>query len=264
MDRTMMIRRIAAGAVSLSLLAGGGVLAGCGSGSSDTAASAADAATQAPNGIEKLPAKEILSRSLVASKAASSVTVVGTVEGDGPEWSLDLVLGTGVGQGTMSIDGTRIMEFRETGGKMYSKFTREGAESIIGPGDASKLIGGRWVVSPTGTEGAEASALGEFGDKDALLASLVQEGAKATTAGTGDVKGTPVVFVRTGVLDDTATVAIRTVGEPYIIQVKGDDAGSISFSDWNAPVNVTAPTGAVSPDEIEAEGRRLEAAARTT
>lgn len=42
MDRTMMIRRITAGAVSLSLLAGGGVLAGCGSGWSDTAAVSAD------------------------------------------------------------------------------------------------------------------------------------------------------------------------------------------------------------------------------
>ena len=254
MDRTMMIRRISAGAVSLSLLTGGGVLAGCGSGSSDTAASAADAATQAPNGIEKLPAREILSKSLAASKAASSVTVVGTVEGDEPEGSLDLVLGTGVGQGTMSFGGTRMMEFRETGGKMYWKFTREGVEAIVGPGDASKMIGGRWMVAPTGTEDAEVWGLDEFGDKDALLASLVQEGAKATTAGTGDVKGTPVVFVRTSGSDGTATVAIRTVGEPYIIQVKGDDTGSTSFSNWNAPVNVTAPTGAVSPDEIAGAG----------
>ena len=85
MDRTMMIRRISAGAVSLSLLAGGGVLAGCGSGSSDTAASAADAATQAPNGIEKLPAREILSKSLAASKAASSVTVKGTIAEEGEQ-----------------------------------------------------------------------------------------------------------------------------------------------------------------------------------
>lgn len=52
MDRTMMIRRITAGAVSLSLLAGGGVLAGCGSGSSDTAAVSPDEIAAEGRGLE--------------------------------------------------------------------------------------------------------------------------------------------------------------------------------------------------------------------
>ena len=242
-----MTRRIAAGAAALALLAGSGVLAGCGSGYD---AAVGGNAGEEPNGVEKLPAKEILTRSAAAMATASSVTVSGSTKEDGTELALDLTLGTGVGEGTTSLNGTPLMEFRETGGKMYWKITREGAEAILGPGEGSKAIGGRWVVAPAGSEDDEVPGPGDFGDKDALLASLVQEGATATAAGTGEVNGTPVVFITTNGSDGTNTLAVQTVGEPYVVQVKGKDAGDIRFSDWNAPVNVTAPAGAVSPDDL--------------
>jgi len=222
-------------------------MAGC-SGGYD-APSGADTPA-APNGIEKLPAQEMLTTSAAAMATASSVAVFASLKEDGTAMSFDLVLGTGVGQGTMSLNGTTLMEFRELDGKMYWKSTREGAEAILGPGDASKIIGGRWVVTPTGTEDGEVPGPGDFGDKDDLLASLVQEGAKATVTGTGEVDGTPVVFVKTTGSDGTSTLAIQTVGEPYVVQVKGKEAGNIEFTNWNAPVTVTAPTGAVSPDEL--------------
>lgn len=241
-------RRIAASAAALALLSGTAMMAGCAGGYD--APSGADAPAD-PNGVEKLPAKEILATSAAAMGAASSVTVSGSAKDDsGPELSLDLVLGTGVGEGTTSLGGTPLMEFRETGGKMYWKITREGAEAILGPGDASTLIGGRWLVSPTDADSDEGLGPGDFGDKDELLASLVQEGATATVAGTGEVRGTPVVFVRTTGSDGTATLAVQTAGKPYVIQVKGKDTGNIALSDWNAPVDVTAPDGAVSPDEL--------------
>jgi len=244
---TTMRRRVAASAAALSLIAGGGVLAGCGS--SYDAAAGGDASGE-PNGVEKLPAKEILTKSAAAMATASSFSVSGSTKDDGTELSLDLTLGTGVGEGTTSLNGKPLMEFRETGGKIYWKITREGAEAILGPGDASKAIGGRWVVAPTSSDDNESLGPGEFGDKDALLASLVQEGATATTAGTGEVNGTPVVFVKTGSGADAATLAVQTLGEPYIVQVKGEGTGDIRFSDWNVPVSVTAPAGAVSPDDL--------------
>lgn len=245
-----MTRAVTAWAVSLVLLAGGGVLAGCSG--SDNASSGDDRTTTA-NGIEKLPPTEILTKSAAAMATASSVAVSRSSKDDGPEMSLDLVLGTGVGRGTMSLNGTTLMEFRETGGKMYWKTTREGFESIVGPGDASKLLGGRWVVAPVGATDGEVPGPGEFGDKDALLAPLIQEGAKATVKGTGEVDGTPVVFVKTSGSDGTATLAIQTVGEPYVVQVRSDGMVLFDFSDWNAPVNVTAPAGAVSPADLMKE-----------
>ena len=245
--QSTITRAVAASAAAVALLAGGGVLAGCGSGYD--AAAGGDTSGE-PNGVEKLPAKEILSTSAAAMATASSFSVSGSTNDDGTELSLDLTLGTGVGEGTTSINGKPLMEFRETGGKIYWKITREGAEAILGPGDASKAIGGRWVVAPTGSDDNASLGPGEFGDKDALLASLVQEGATATTAGTGEVNGTPVVFVKTKGADGAATLAVQTVGEPYVVQVKGKDTGDIRFSDWNVPVSVTAPAGAVSPDDL--------------
>jgi hypothetical protein len=34
----------------------------------------------------------------------------------------------------------------------------------------------------------------------------------------------------------------------------GKSKGAITFSDWNAPVSVTAPAGAVRPDELTGKG----------
>ncbi len=247
--QSTMTRRVAAGGAALALLAGGGVLAGCGSGYD---AASGGGATAEPNGIEKLPAKEILTKSAAAMATASSVTVFGLTKEDdnGPEMSLDLTLGTGVGQGTMTVGGDPFMEFREVDGKMYWKISRKGVEAILGPGEASKAIGDRWVVAPVGTGDDDVPGPGDLGDKDTLLASLTQEGITASVTGTGEVKGTPVVFVKTSGKEGTATLAIQTVGEPYAVQARGEATGNIDFSDWNAPVNVTAPTGAVSPDEL--------------
>ncbi len=256
MDR-MMTRKIAAGALALSLLAGGGVLAGCGS-SSSSSETAAQAAANPPdmpaNGIEALPAKEILAKSLTAAKAASSVTVKGTIAEEGEVGvSLDLVLGTDASKGTMSLNGFS-MEIRVTGGKTYYKIDPEGVAAVLGPGEASAVIGDKWIlVSPE--DGDDPAGLSDFADKDALLTSLLASEGTATVKGTGDVNGTPVVFVEVKGSDGNATLAIQTVGEPYPVQLtNGESKGAITFSNWNAPVSVTAPAGAVRPDELTGKG----------
>ena len=254
-----MTRRIAAGAVALSLLAGGGVLAGCGSSSSDTAAStaAADSSTQAPNGIETLSAQEILDKSLAATKTASSVTVSGTITQEGQEVSLDLVLGTDAADGTIKAQGISA-EIRVTGGKSYFKLSGEDFAKLAGQGDSpevaeavSSLIGDKWLLVPADSGSDELSGLSTFAEKDSLLAGILAPDGEVTVKGTGEVNGTPVVF-----LEDTkgeGTLAIQTVGEPYPVQIKGDGAdgsGEITFSDWNAPVSVTAPTDVVDIGEL--------------
>ena len=100
-----------------------------------------------------------------------------------------------------------------------------------------------------------AATTGTAADKDALLTSLLASEGAATVKGTGDVNGTPVVFVEVKNSDGNATLAIQTVGEPYPVQLtNGKSKGAITFSDWNAPVSVTAPAGAVRPDELTGKG----------
>ena len=261
MDRTMT-RRICTGAVALSLLAGGGVLAGCGSSSSgsDTAAStaAADAATQVPNGVEKLPAKEILAASLAASKAASSVTVKGVAaEGEEPATRLDLEVGTEAGQGTINL-GAITMNIRRVGDRSFYKISAEDFGRIVGapdnPDDAkalASLLDDNWI-NDTGDDGALGS-FSEFLQKDEMLASFISPKGTATVTGTGEVNGIPVVFLTVTGEDGPGVLAIQTVGEPYPVQLKtkAPSAGVIRFTNWNAPVSVTAPANVIGPEDFE-------------
>lgn len=258
MERTMK-RRAAAAAAALALITGGAVLAGCGSDSSSSggaAATTAAATTAAPNGVEKLSGKEILDASLKAANAASSVTVTGDITQDGQKVALDLQLGTDAAQGTFSAQGINA-EIRVTGGKSYFKLSGEDFAKIAGQGDSpelakaiSSLLGDKWIAVPEGS-GDDLGGLGEFGQKDNLLKGILEPDGEVTVKGTGDVNGTPVVLLESS--DGTGTLAIQTVGEPYPIQLKGSDkssSGQIDFTDWNAPVNVTAPTDVVDLDAL--------------
>ena len=269
MERTMK-RRAAAAAAAVALLAGGGVLSGCGSGTSDTAAStaAADAAAQPPNGVGALPAKEILAKSQAAAKAATSVTVKGTITEGAVESSLDLVLGTNASEGTITSNGVEL-SIVSVDGKSYFKVSRDGWATLLGSSGAEGkaagkeidgLVGDRWLLLPAdpgslddagGVLGVTLSALSGLFQKDSLLEGLLAPEGGATVKSTGDVNGTPVVF-----LEDAKgeyTLAIQTVGEPYPVQVKGGGANgsdAVTFTNWNAPVNVTAPTDVVDISEL--------------
>ena len=258
MERTMK-RKAAAAAAALALITGGAVLAGCGSDSSSGGAAASTAASttaQAPNGVEKLSAQEILDASLKAANAASSVTVTGDITNDGQQVKLDLELGTDAAQGTFSAQGINA-EIRVVGGKSYFKLSGEDFAKVAGEGDnpevakaISSLLGDKWIAAPQDA-GDDLGGLGEFGQKDNLLKGILEADGTVTVKGTGEVNGTPVVF-----LEDTkgeGTLAIQTVGEPYPVQIKGDGtdgSGKITFSDWNAPVSVTAPTDVVDIGEL--------------
>ena len=260
MDHTAMIRRISAGAIALSVLTGGGMLAGCGSSasSSETAASAADTATQAPNGIEKLPAKEILATSLAASKAASSVTVKGVAaEGEEPATRLDLEVGTDAGQGTINL-GAITMNIRRVGDKSFYKISAEDFGRIVGapdnPDDAkalASLLDDNWIDA-AGDDGAFIS-FSEFLQKDEMLRSFISPKGTATVTGTGEVNGIPVVLLTITSEDGPGVLAIQTVGEPYPVQLKtkAPSAGVIRFTNWNAPVSVTAPANVIGPEDFE-------------
>jgi hypothetical protein len=254
MERTVT-RRIAAGAAALALIAGGGVLAGCGSssdsssgGGASTAASTA-ATTAAPNGIEGKTATEILDASLAAANKATSVTAKGAITQGGQEIKLDLQVGQEAAQGSISAQGAEI-EIKVLAGKTYFKLSGESFAKIAGQDDSpevakaiSALLGDKWLVAPDEESAGQLGSLGQFGQKDELLKGILTPDGNATVKGTGEVNGQPVVLLES--TDGTGTLAIATTGEPYPLQIKGSegaDGGQIDFTDWNAPVNVTAPT----------------------
>ena len=257
MDRTVT-HRIAAGAVALSLLAGGGVLAGCGSSSSGSEAAttaAADTSTLPANGIEKLSAKEILDTSLAAANAASSVTVTGSITQEGQEIALDLELGTDAAQGSIKAQGISA-EIRVTGGKSYFKLSGEDFAKLAGQGDSpeltkaiSSLLGDKWIVLSADEQSDGLGDQGQLGQKDSLLREIFESDGELTVEGTGYAVGAPVVYLEDS--EESGTIAIQTVGEPYPVQIMAKEAaGVITFTEWNAPVVVGAPADVIDLDKL--------------
>lgn len=246
-------RRMAATAAAMAIVAGGIGLSACGSSDSSgsaAATTAADSTAQAPNGIETLSAQEILDTSLKAAQKASSVTVTGGFPQGSGALELDMVLGTNQAEGTISVEGVAL-DLKVVGGKSYFKAPGEAFKELAGDsgGAIAALIGDKWLVISTDSAG-EAGGLGEFGElgqKDSLLEGILEGNGAVTIRGTGTVNGIPVVLI--DFAEGDGTLAISTVGEPYPLQVKSSgksaDSGEVNFTNWNAPVNVTAPTDVV-------------------
>lgn len=250
-------RRIAAGAAALALITGGGVLAGCGSSSDSSSGGASTAAADtaasttaaAPNGIETKSAQEILDAAVAAANKATSVTVKGGITQVSETIKLDLQVGEEASQGSFSAQGVDV-EIKVLAGKTYFKLSGEAFAKIAGQGDSpevakavSALLGDKWLVAPADASTGELGALGKLGQKDDLLKGVLNPNGTLTVEGTGEVNGQPVVLLKSS--DGVGTLAIATTGEPYPLQIKGSegsDSGQIDFTDWNAPVNVTAPT----------------------
>jgi hypothetical protein len=256
-----MTRRMAATAAALAIAVGGLGLSACGgSDSSGSAASTAvETTAQAPNGIEKLTAKEILQKSLDAASAASSVKISGAISQGGEDIALDMTLGKDAGEGSITAQGAEI-DLKFVGGKAYLKASGEDLAKLVGGSDSAAageaiaaLIGDKWLAVPA--DGSAGDGAGNFGafsqlaQKDSLLEGILEPDGEVTITGTGTVNGTPVVFLDSP--DGDGTLAISTVGEPYPLQIKGAGAGSdsgtgeVNFTNWNAPFSVTAPTDVV-------------------
>ena len=259
---TVMKRRLGATLTAIALTAGGLGVAGCGGDS--TAASSATAATTATtgtaaadNGIASLGAQEILAKATDAANGASSVRIAGNIDQDGQQVSLDLTVAQNAADGTLGIKGQQV-EVRLVGGKFYMRAPAAFYESLGQAGGATigQLVGGKWFSVPLdNSETAQKFAsLQAFTDKNKLFDSLLNDAQNATVKGPGDVGGQPVVL-----LDDAkgGTLAVATTGEPYPLQVSGSgdgNSGTLNFTDWNAPVNVTAPADALDIGALLAAG----------
>jgi hypothetical protein len=248
-----MKRRLGATLAALALTAGGLGVAGCGgdstaSSSATTSATATTGTTAAAdNGVASLGAQEILSKATDAANAASSVRIAGNIDQSGQQVSLNLTLGKDVADGTLGIKGQQV-DVRLVDGKFYLRAPAAFYDAIGSGGSAiGQLVGDKWFSVPLDSSSAAAqfAAFKSFTNKSELFDSLLKDAAQATVKGTGDVSGQPVVL-----LDDAkgGTLAVATTGEPYPLQVTGGkngNSGTINFTDWNAPVNVTAPANAI-------------------
>ncbi|WP_191971436.1 hypothetical protein [Streptomyces luteolifulvus] len=221
-------RAALAGAVCVLAVTGTG-LTGC---SDDP-----DAGT---NGVGKLPADRIQSRTRTAAEAAEAVRLSGTVVTSGRTYRIDMRLKADGGSGSVTSDGVAFRLLR-VGDQLYLKadasFWSQAGDDAE-PGAADKLDG-KFVKVPQGDPAYQ--KFSGFTDKDVLLDSLLTLHGKLATDGRHERAGVRTVRI-TGDEGSGGTLDVSLEGTPYPLRlVRAGSAGTLSFSDWGKDFTVKEP-----------------------
>jgi hypothetical protein len=124
-------------------------------------------------------------------------------------------------------------------------------DRIAGP-QAGTLLQGKWLKAPV--NGGNFSALARLTNLADLLDTALDEHDSLRRGADTRVNGEQAVAVQ----DTTrgGTLYVAAVGRPYPLAISraGGRSGRIAFSRWNQPVTLTAPSGAININELQAGG----------
>jgi len=217
----------------LALVLAAVLLAGCG-GSKQEAK---------PNGEASKPPNRVLADTKAAASSASSAHVSGHVVSDGSPLTLDLSIARGKGaKGSMSLDG-RSFDLVRIGDTVYIQGSDEFYDHFAGSAIA-QLLHGKWIKA-SATKGRLAP-LAALTDIDKLFAKIGASHGKLANDGKTTYKDQPVVAIRD--TSDNSKLYVAATGKPYPVALVGGTSGqtgTITFSDWNKPVSLTAPKNAI-------------------
>jgi len=202
-------RTLTGGRLLAGLAAGLLALGGCAGGGGNEAAK---------------PAAQILTDAQTAAKNAASVHVVGDLNRAGGTGKLDLVA-TRNGDGHEEIVAAgRTIDIVKVGPTVY-------VQGLPGTGPGYQQL-------PAGDP--RAAAFASRVDKNALFDQLVRPRDPATIIGTAPVGGQQAVQLKPqagpGVLDVSADAS-----HPYPLRLASSAQSTITFTDWDKPVTITAP-----------------------
>lgn len=254
----------AATAISLVFVAGCGASGGDNADKTTTTARNGTTTTAGQqsgedNGVADLTADEILKKAQDALHNAGSVKVTGNVKSDGQAFGIDMSIGQGGANGTITVGGNKV-ELVVTKDTVYLKGDEEFYKSIArGKGDsaaAAKLLAGKWLSVDAGSE--QAKDFAQFADFDGFVDSFLDPSGKVTKGETGDIDGTPAIALEDDSGDEPGQLWVATKGEPYPLQVnkKGDSSQKISLTEHGETVDLTPPPASdvISLDELQSMG----------
>jgi hypothetical protein len=224
------------------------LLAGCGGGSSSSSSSSASAG----NGVADKSPADILAATKVASDAASTVHVSGSIVSDGSPITLDMNLLAGKGgRGQLSESGLAF-ELIQVGKTVYIKGSNAFYKHI-GGNAAAQLLEGKWLKAPASD--ADFASLSQLTDLRQLVDQTLASHGTLTKAGTSTVAGQKVV----GITDKAkgGTLYIAATGQPYPVEISksGSGGGKITFDRWNKTVTLAAPANAIDVAQLQAAGK---------
>ncbi len=199
-----------------------------------------------------LTADQIAEKAVTAMKAAQSIRMAGQVKSDGEPSSVDVAVDTkGSCTGTMGVNGVEA-ELLRVGKMMYMKGDEKFWRASMTEDGTSKaetdagveLVKGRWVMM--GKDGSK--EMGGVCEFEAMTAETSEDKAERTGMTKGpdaEVNGQSVVtLIKKKTNGETITVYVAKEGKPYplkVVQVGGDEPGTMIYSDYDKPVAAVAP-----------------------
>ena len=227
-------------------LAGAAILGSAAACSSSTPGSTASAGAQG-SALAGLSAEQIASRATDDLMVVSSVHVKGSLRNSGENLALNLTLGTQGCTGTMGIGGEGSVVLLKIGKTLWVKpddtFWKHAAGSA---GSAlTDPVSGKYI-KPS----AKASGLAPIG----MFCNPAQFAKSFGANMTGMVKGTTTTIAGQPALQikdtgDTASFYVTVDAKPQFLRLDGGGSnGRLDFTDYNAPLHLTAPPAAETLD----------------
>ncbi|GHK00845.1 hypothetical protein ACWEWI_20750 [Streptomyces sp. NPDC003753] len=227
-------RRAALVRAMCALVVTGAGLAGCGGGDPDAGT----------NGVGKLPADKIQSRTRTAAESAPSVHLSGTVVSNGGTYTLDMRLKGEGGSGSVTSKNATFRLLR-VGKHLFLKADAAFWNQQDGSGDgggsaaAAGKLDGKYVKVPTGDPAYQ--RFSGFTDKDVLLDGLLTLHGALTTDGHHEQNGVRTIRI-TGDKGAGGSLDVSLEGSPYpLLLVRAGNAGTLRLSEWGKDFTLTEP-----------------------
>ncbi|MET7480099.1 hypothetical protein ABZT17_37885 [Streptomyces sp. NPDC005648] len=198
------------------------------------------------NGVGKLPATTIQSKTRAAAAGAETVRLAGTVVTNGRTYTLDMRLRSDGGTGTVTSKGASFGLLR-IGEKLYLKADSGfwNQADGTGAGTADKLDG-KYVKVPQGDPSYK--KFSGFTDKDVLLSGLLTLHGTLATDGHHEQSGTRTIRI-TGDKGSGGTLDVSLEGRPYPLRLqRAGGAGTLTFSSWGKDFALSEPKAAETVD----------------
>lgn len=247
--------------------------AGSPTGSAGSAAASSPASTDVPASpaasISGDPAAVKLYQQAMAGLVTSkSVHVKGSATQDGEGVALDLSFVTGKGvTGSLGLGGGT-MKLIAVGGTTYIQFDAQAFAAFAGsdvPAGAASALAGKWL-SVTAAESSSSdnpfSGIDELTDLKSFAQDLAPAGKVSKNPKTTKINGQDAI----GLSDDgggdasqAGTLYVQAGGDHLPLEISpkagatssaGATTGEIDFTDYNAKVTLTAPSGAIDVSQL--------------
>ncbi|MCX4764802.1 hypothetical protein OG562_28305 [Streptomyces sp. NBC_01275] len=197
------------------------------------------------NGVGKLTAEQIQSKTKKAAASVDAVRLAGSVVTSGKTYKVDLRLKADGGAGSVTAEGATFHLLR-VGEQLYLKadaafWTHEDGKSDDSGTDtaAADKLDGKYVKVPTGDPSYK--KFSGFTDKDLLLDGLLSLQGSVQTDGHHEQAGVRTIRI-TGDGGSGGTLDVSLEGEPYPLRLeRAGGAGTLTFSSWGKEFALKEP-----------------------